>query len=858
MSSEIEQKNVGPTEGVLEKHTSEGYRSSDVELPIDAQVETDLNVTEQDLKEAKEVANRLTLDEVRSMMEKVLLIHENDPNFPFSIIERIRAFLGNDAIFENPEKHAVLIEEMKLEAALITVNSPYAEVRAVVDNHDDVNIPCGTIRAWVIGCGFAILLAFINQLFSIRQPAITVQANVAQLLAYPIGKFCEKVLPDWGFTLWGIRHSLNPGKFSKKEHMLITIMANVSWNYPYTNNIIWVQYLPSYFNQSYAGQFSYQILIALATNFIGYGMAGMIRRFLVYPSYCVWPASLVTIALNSAFHNDKTGPVESPFGRVFTMSRIKFFGVTFAAMFVYFWFPQYIFTALSIFSWMSWIAPENLNLSTITGFNNGLGINPWPTFDWNILLFDNTDPLMIPFFSTLNKFIGACVAAIVIAAMWYQNSWNTAYLPINSNRVFDNTGSLYNVSRAVDDRALFDAAKYADYSPPFLSAGNLTVYMFFFGIYTATVSYAYLYHRYEIVMGFRNLFNSFRKNKDSNVGVYSDVHNRLMSKYAEVPEWWYSLVIVVAIAFGCAGIAGWETYTSVGVVFYGLVLCALFVIPVGIIKAMTGIEVTLNVLAEFIGGSWVQGNALAMNYFKSFGYVTCAHAVWFSNDLKLAHYVKIPPRQTFMAQMIGTLVSTFVCVGVLNFQMNQIPGVCTVDAPNRFTCPGINTFFTASVLWGTVGPVKVFGSGGLYTALLVGFPLGFVIPIGIYFAQRRWRKAAWLRQIHPVAMFYGALTWAPYNMSYIWPAVPIAWFSWVYLKNRYLSFWSKYNFVLSASWSSAIAIAGIIIFFTVQWLQVELSWWGNDVVYEGCEDDACTLLTLNDGEYFGPRLGSFS
>lgn len=85
-------------------------------------------------------------------------------------------------------------------------------------------------KQWVIGSGFAILLAFINQLFSIRQPAITVQANVAQLLAYPIGKFCEKSLPDWGFTLWGIRHSLNPGKFSKKEHMLITIMANVSWN----------------------------------------------------------------------------------------------------------------------------------------------------------------------------------------------------------------------------------------------------------------------------------------------------------------------------------------------------------------------------------------------------------------------------------------------------------------------------------------------------------------------------------------------------------------------------------------------------------------------------------------------------
>lgn len=28
------------------------------------------------------------------MMEKVLKIHENDPNFPYSIVERIRAFLG--------------------------------------------------------------------------------------------------------------------------------------------------------------------------------------------------------------------------------------------------------------------------------------------------------------------------------------------------------------------------------------------------------------------------------------------------------------------------------------------------------------------------------------------------------------------------------------------------------------------------------------------------------------------------------------------------------------------------------------------------------------------------------------------
>ena len=72
-------------------------------------------------------------------------------------------------------------------------------------------------------------------------------------------------------------------------------------------------------------------------------------------------------------------------------------------MFVWFWFPNYIFTALSAFSWITWIAPKNVNLTTITGFNTGLGVNPFPTFDWNVLLFDNQDPFMVPFFNTVNN-----------------------------------------------------------------------------------------------------------------------------------------------------------------------------------------------------------------------------------------------------------------------------------------------------------------------------------------------------------------------------------------------------------------------------------------------------------------------
>lgn len=42
-------------------------------------------------------------------------------------------------------------------------DSPYPEVRSAVANTDDVNMPVGTIRAWVIGLMWAVLIPGLNQ-----------------------------------------------------------------------------------------------------------------------------------------------------------------------------------------------------------------------------------------------------------------------------------------------------------------------------------------------------------------------------------------------------------------------------------------------------------------------------------------------------------------------------------------------------------------------------------------------------------------------------------------------------------------------------------------------------------------------
>jgi hypothetical protein len=112
---------------------------------------------------------------------------------------------------------------------------------------------------------------------------------------------------------------------------------------------------------------------------------------------------------------------------------MRWFAYCFGAMFVYYWFPNYIIQAMSYFNWMTWIAPGNVNLAAVTGGLGGLGLNPLPTWDWNQFTV-TAEPLISPFYSIFNGFLGALVTVPIILAIWYTNTWNTAYIPINDSR----------------------------------------------------------------------------------------------------------------------------------------------------------------------------------------------------------------------------------------------------------------------------------------------------------------------------------------------------------------------------------------------------------------------------------------
>ncbi|KAJ7194423.1 OPT oligopeptide transporter protein-domain-containing protein [Mycena pura] len=135
----------------------------------------------------------------------------------------------------------------------------------------------------------------------------------------------------------------------------------------------------------------------------------------------------------------------------------------------------------------------------------------------------------------------------------------------------------------------------------------------------------------------------------------------------------------------------------------------------------------------------------------------------------------------------------------------------------------------------------MFGAGGIYNAPLYCFPIGAVLPIPFIFLRKRFKV---FEYIHLPVILTGGLIWAPGSMTNIWPAVPVAYIFNVFIRKRYLAWWSKYNYITTTAFSAAIAISGVVIFFAVQWNNINVDWIGNDP-FLGCDGDSegCPLFS---------------
>lgn len=706
----------------------------------------------------------------------------------------------------------------KLEAQFATEYS-----KGLINVKDDRSVPQLTVRAIFLGCLWAIFLACANAMTAFRNNTFLVPTALASIASYPMGLFLAAVLPK------GI---LNPGPFSVKEHVLVYVIAGSAGGQPYGINNVVAQKL--FFEDT-----NVTILNALAwvcvTQMVGYGIAGLCRRFLVKPTAMLWPGVLPTVAFFNAFHDSKA--LEDPNGKYFhSMSRYTAFWFAFTFMFVYSWLPAYFAPALSFIAVLCWF-PVNRTwkfLGSGTRFN-GPGIGAL-TFDWTQINYWGA--AISPWYTTVNFAIAAIFWGWIVGPLMHftkafgrpdlQPLMNYGGSPINSGAEWKNATvafdpiPIYNINKMYDIDGYEVKVTRGKGYPKLLDMNNnlneqayeragKTIYLtaHFSLIYFASfISLGAVFSQVALWYG-KDVYRQFKEamSQTENDMYKADPHYRIMASYPEVPEWGYLSFLAF---FTVAAIVVCQ-FTPYRMDWWVTVVCILtgilFIVPIGIIQAITGYQPGLNILTQVISGLMIPGKTVGVMAFKSLGYDIVIQGLNLTLDLKLGHYMHINPIFMVSCQMIGTVVgacfNTFVAFWVMaNVDLNQ--------KNSQWSGNGFQTFANAGGIWGAIGPARFFGPSSPYWFLNLGYIIGFIGPfipwtLNKIFPHKNWRK------INVVLLAAAQITMASgSNQNFIVTPVIFGFIFQYYLYNCHREFWDKYTWGIVFAFDASAAVVAMI------------------------------------------------
>ncbi|XAR57991.1 hypothetical protein NMG60_11026316 [Bertholletia excelsa] len=554
-------------------------------------------------------------------------------------------------------------------------NSPIEHVALTVPVTDDPTSPVVTFRMWILGAVACAVLSFLNQFFWYRQEPLSITAISAQIAVVPLGRLMAAALPRhvffqgkrWEFTL-------NPGPFGVKEHVLITIFASSGAGSVYAIHI--VSAVKVFYRKELT--FLVSLIVVLTTQVLGFGWAGMFRRFLVEPAEMWWPQNLVQVSLFRALHDKE----ERSKGR---LTRNQFFLIAFTCSFAYYVFPGYL---------------PNANLPLLDMLLGsglyGLGVGA-VGLDWSSISSYLKSPLASPWFATANVIAGFVLIMYVMTPIAYWlNIYRAKTFPIFSD-------------------GLSPPLAYEQQGPLYLSTFFAISYALSFACLAASVVHVLLFHGRDL---------------------WQQTKSAFQEKKMDVPEWWFSCILLINIAatiFICEHykdqlqLPWWAVLLACGLAFF---------------SPFPPSHWSLNVITEYIIGYLYPGYPVA-------------NIITFLQDFKLGHYMKIPPRTMFMAQ--GTILSAVVHLSTAWWLMDTIPDLCDralLPPGSPWTCPSDHVFYDASVIWGLIGPRRIFGDLGYYSAINWFFLAGAAVPscwiiIAFFsgFVAYRYYRGWWSRTI---------------------------------------------------------------------------------------------------------------
>ncbi|KAI0918825.1 hypothetical protein AcW1_009464 [Taiwanofungus camphoratus] len=688
------------------------------------------------------------------------------------------------------------------------VEEAYEVAIKVLSLKDDPTLQAVTFRTLFLGLGFSAFGAVLAQIYYFKPQTLNVSVLLLLVLSYWFGNGMHILIPQRGIFKW-----LNPGPFNIKEHVAIIIMSSTAATSAVAIQVISVQEL--YYNNNMNAGIA--IFTLIGSQLIGYGYAGLLADALVRPTKCFWPANIYIANLFQALHWDKQ----------MTSKRVRLFWTTFAILFCWEIFPEWVFPVLSGFSVFCLADNSSSVFRNIFGGasnNEGMGLLAL-CLDWNLI---GSSCLWAPLWLQLNQDIGIILTYVLMSAVYYGNLWQAKQFPFMSQAIFAQDGSQYNQTALLTD-GKFDPVKYAELGPAYFSATN-ALYLITSNLSLGAVLTHVLLFNWNDIKPFLLSLNPWNKTEHH----VHDAHYEKLKVYKQIPRWWYIAVLIVAYAIAQAtnytGHSGLSWWALTVLLIIGFVFCALYSTLAATI-GFTEFNTSGNGFFQMITAYIEPGRPVANMYGAMYGAHPMQQGIAFLQDLKLGQYCKLPPRVTFCMQMLGTIVGAILnYVMMLSIINANRPALLSISGTRLWSGQNAQAYNSNAISWGALGP-EMFGAKSTYHMVPIALAIGVTLPLPFYILHRLWPKVGFNNLNTSIITQYSCYLSVGINTS-VNTGMALGIFSQWWVRRRYPRWFAKYNYIIAAGMDGGTQVVLFILNFAIFGAAGNAhafpQWWGND------------------------------
>ncbi|KAF7311079.1 OPT oligopeptide transporter [Mycena chlorophos] len=704
----------------------------------------------------------------------------------------------------------------------------------LISTHDTPTLPVWTFRLWFLSLGLSAFGAVLGEIFTFRPQGVYVSQLFIQVASFAMGKIMAEIIPGPGhkrFKMQGWRcqwfwNFLNPGPFNIKENVGVLIMAAASTHGALAINIFAAESLFYGFQPNNA----IAIFTLMSSQLVGYGLAGMMRTFLVYPTYCVFPNLLPTIQMFDVLFRNTDNILQK--------KRIKFFWVLFIGIcgFLWEWLPEYIAPTLTGVSIFCLARQKSAWVSRIFGGaagNEGLGLFSI-CLDWNYIGSGGSayGALFQPLATQLSLYTGVLICILAFTGAYATNVWNAQNFPFLSQLLFYENGTVYDQDLILNSDYTLNPEKLAVVGLPWFSITYAIAKIGTSLSFGATITHMALWNGKQV----------WRALQSGRKGEIDDPHYLKMQVYKEVPFWWYTATFIGSLAMGMATnytghsqLPWWGFFIAVGfAAFFLPIISSLY----AIICYVPGTEDVARMLAAGL----FPGKPIANMYFTLWAYNSTEQGRSMTRDLKMGQYTKLPPRVTFTMQCVGSIVGAIINYFIMNDIITTKREILlSVQGTNTWSGASIQSFNSDAVSWGALAK-QLYSPTSTYGIIPLSIIIGLFVPVPFYLLHRKYPKAHFDGVITPMICTQIGYLSGGINSS-VFMTFLLCIFSQYYLRVYRPGFFRKYNFLASAALDGGTEVMTFIYSFAVGGAGGKTTMFPNWALNPTGNPDYCARLT---------------